>query len=55
MLKVIRLRSELTGGGSVNHALTLLWDCFGLSGLESLGALQALKLRLGVGGESAGR
>ena len=54
VLKVIRLRSELAGG-SVNNALTLLWDCFGLSGLESLGALQSLKLRLGVAGESAVR
>lgn len=54
LLKVIRLRSELATG-SVNNALTLLWECFGLSGLESLGALQSLKLRLGFASESATR
>ena len=40
------LRSELAAG-SVNGALLLLWECFGLQGLESIAALQSLKTRLG--------
>jgi hypothetical protein len=46
--KAMGLRSELSSG-SVNGALLVLWECFGLQGLESLAALQALKSRLGAG------
>ena len=44
--KAMTLRSELAAG-SVNGALLLLWECFGLQGLESIAALQSLKTRLG--------
>ncbi|MGC3970745.1 MAG: hypothetical protein QM775_26450 [Pirellulales bacterium] len=43
--KAMTLRSELAAG-SVNGALLLLWECFGLQGLESIAALQSLKTRL---------
>lgn len=46
--KAMGLRSELSSG-SVNGALLVLWECFGLQGLESLAALQALKSRLAAG------
>jgi len=44
--KAMSLRNELAAG-SVNGALLLLWECFGLQGLESIAALQSLKTRLG--------
>jgi hypothetical protein len=43
--KAMRLRVELIAG-SVNGALMLLWECFGLTGVESLGVVQTLKARL---------
>jgi hypothetical protein len=46
--KAMGLRGELSSG-SVNGALLVLWECFGLQGLESLAALQALKSRFGLG------
>lgn len=46
--KAMGLRSEISSG-SVNGALLVLWECFGLQGLESLAALQALKSRLAAG------
>lgn len=46
--KAMGLRGELASG-SVNGALLVLWECFGLQGLESLAALQALKTRFGLG------
>lgn len=49
--KAMGLRGELASG-SVNGALLVLWECFGLQGLESLAALQALKTRFGLGAAS---
>lgn len=46
--KAMSLRAELAGG-SVNGSLILLWECFGLQGIESLAALQSLRARLSVG------
>jgi hypothetical protein len=43
--KAMGLRHELTSG-SVNGSLILLWECFGLQGIESLSALQSLKARM---------
>lgn len=43
--KAMSLRQEVAAG-SVNSALLLLWECFGLQGVESLAALQTLKSRL---------
>ena len=43
--KAMRLRHELQSG-SFNSALLLLWECFGLQGLESLLVLQTLQARL---------
>mgnify|MGYP006173681061 CR=1 FL=1 len=42
-----RLRQELAAG-SINGALILLWECFGLQGLESIAALQSLRTHLSV-------
>jgi len=41
LAKAMRLRGELQGG-SINGSLMLLWECFGLQGMESIGAMQAL-------------
>jgi hypothetical protein len=46
--KAMGLRHELTSG-SVNGSLILLWECFGLQGIESLSALQSLKARMNAG------
>jgi hypothetical protein len=46
--KAMGLRHELTAG-SVNGSLILLWECFGLQGIESLSALQSLKARMNAG------
>ena len=43
--KAMTLRQELASG-SINGALILLWECFGLQGMESIAALQTLKSRL---------
>lgn len=43
--KMDLLRSELQGG-SVNGALMLLWECFGLRGIEALAVFQTLRTRL---------
>lgn len=45
LLKAIQLRHEIQSG-SANSALVLLWECFGLQGMESVGVLQSLKARL---------
>lgn len=45
--KAMTLRQELASG-SINGALILLWECFGLQGMESIAALQTLKSRLAV-------
>jgi hypothetical protein len=59
LAKAMRLRGELQSG-SINGSLMLLWECFGLQGMESIGAMQALKKWLadrtsdpgtGVGGQ----
>jgi hypothetical protein len=42
--QVDRLRSELAVGAH-NSVLYLLWECFGLQGIESLQALQTLRAR----------
>jgi hypothetical protein len=44
--KVLRLRHEVRSG-SINEALMLLSECFGLQGLESVLVLQTLQARLG--------
>ncbi len=49
--KAMKLRSDLESG-NVNGALMLLWECFGLQGLESLGVLQTLKTRFGIAGDA---
>ena len=45
LTKAMRLRGELQTG-SVNGALSLLYDCFGLTGIEAIGVMQTLKARL---------
>jgi len=45
MTTAMSLRRELEKG-AINSALMLLWECFGLQGPESIGAVQALKSRL---------
>jgi len=45
MTTAMTLRGELEKG-AINSALMLLWECFGLQGPESIGAMQALKSRL---------
>ena len=45
MLKAQQLRQELTNG-NFNASLVLLWECFGLQGVESIGVIQALRLHL---------
>lgn len=47
LLKAVQLRAELQTGGW--NAVGLLWECFGLSGFESLGVLQTLRGRLDQG------
>lgn len=49
LLKAMQLRRELAGGG-YNGALMLLYQCFGLSGIESIGVFQVLKARIQMGG-----
>lgn len=46
LLKAMQLRRELASGG-YNGALMLLFQCFGLSGIESIAVYQVLKARLG--------
>jgi hypothetical protein len=46
LLKAMQLRRELASGG-YNGALMLLFQCFGLSGIESIAVYQTLKARLG--------
>lgn len=43
--RAMELRQELAAG-SINGALILLWECFGLQGLESITALQSLRTHL---------
>jgi hypothetical protein len=43
--RVVLLRSELQSG-NVNPSLTMLSECFGLQGMESISALQSLRSRL---------
>ncbi|MDA1280996.1 MAG: hypothetical protein O3B95_13340, partial [Chloroflexi bacterium] len=45
VMKAVRLRHELTAG-NFNNSLSLLWECFGLQGLESVGVVQTLKTQL---------
>jgi hypothetical protein len=45
LAKAMRLRGELQTG-SVNGALSLLYECFGLTGIEAIGVMQTLKARL---------
>jgi len=47
MARAMRLRGELQSG-SINGSLMLLSECFGLQGMESIGAMQALKAWLGA-------
>lgn len=44
----VQLRRELASGSS-HSALMLLYECFGLTGTESIGVYQALKARLQLG------
>lgn len=44
-VKAMQLRRELTGG-SHNGAIMMLYQCFGLNGVESIGVYQVLKTRL---------
>lgn len=44
--KALQLRTQLLTGSS-HSVLTLLFECFGLTGLDSLHALQALRRRMG--------
>ena len=50
--RAMELRQELAAG-SINGALILLWECFGLQGLESIAALQSLRTQLGVAAPSS--
>jgi hypothetical protein len=43
--RAMELRQELAAG-SINGTLILLWECFGLQGLESIAALQSLRTHL---------
>ncbi|WP_425615177.1 hypothetical protein NA78x_005077 [Anatilimnocola sp. NA78] len=43
--RAMQLRTEVTSG-SYNGALVLLFECFGLTGIESIGVLQALQNRV---------
>jgi len=43
--KTMLLRDELISG-SINSSLMLLWECFGLQGLDSLAVARSLKARL---------
>lgn len=45
MLKAMNLRTELHAN-NINASLMLLSECFGLQGLESIGAMQTLKASL---------
>ncbi len=45
LTKAMKLRHELESN-SVNSSLILLWECFGLQGVESLGVVQVLRARL---------
>lgn len=47
-VKAMQLRRELASG-SHNGAIMLLFQCFGLSGVESVGVYQVLKTRLQMG------
>ncbi len=48
LVRAMQLRRELASGG-YNGALMLLYQCFGLSGIESIGVFQVLKTRLQMG------
>lgn len=50
--RAMELRQELAAG-SINGALILLWECFGLQGLESIAALQSLRTHLSVAAPSS--
>ena len=43
--KIGQLRRELHSG-NINESLLLLWECFGLQGLEAIAVMQTLKARL---------
>ena len=47
-MRAMQLRRELASGGH-NSAWMLLYQCFGLSGIESIGVYQVLKSRLHFG------
>jgi hypothetical protein len=49
LVKAVQLRRELISG-SYNAALMLLYQCFGLSGIESVGVFHVLKARVQIGG-----
>lgn len=44
LFKAMRLRIELASGG-VNGPLMLLWDCFGLQGMEAVQVMQTLRVQ----------
>jgi hypothetical protein len=46
LVKAMQLRRELASGG-YNGAIMLLYQCFGLTGVEAIGVYQVLKVRLG--------
>jgi hypothetical protein len=46
--RLLDLPSEATNG-RLNTALSMLWECFGIQGIEALGALQSLRARFADG------
>jgi hypothetical protein len=51
MMKAQELRHELAKG-NFNESLALLWECFGLQGVESIGVIQALRSHLATAAQS---
>lgn len=51
MTKAQELRHELAKG-NFNESLALLWECFGLQGVESIGVIQALRSHLATADQS---
>lgn len=51
MMKAQGLRQELATN-NFNASLTLLWECFGLQGMESIAVIQALRMHLATAAQS---
>jgi hypothetical protein len=52
LTKAMRLHHELQSG-SMHNSLRLLWECFGLDGLESIAVMRTLQARLSGHNEAA--